>query len=62
MGNCSCCGFQISNSQSVCSMCYGDIDYGYDGYYKQWAEEQMLKQENMEYEEMLSVNDNIESF
>jgi hypothetical protein len=24
-------------------MCYGDIDYGRDGYYRQWVEEQMRK-------------------
>lgn len=21
-----------------CSMCYGDIDHGRDGYYREWAE------------------------
>ncbi len=38
--HCVCCGMPIPEGQRVCSMCYGDIDYGQDGYYRQWAEEQ----------------------
>ena len=32
-------------------MCYGDIDHGRDGYYREWAEEQeRAQQEQDEYE------------
>ena len=41
MNNCTQCGSQIPSPQRVCSMCYGDIDYGKDGYYREWAEKQM---------------------
>lgn len=41
MANCTSCGSWIPDSQGKsCSMCYGDIDHGSDGYYRQWAEEQ----------------------
>ena len=28
------CGRPVPEGQTVCSSCYGDIDYGNDGYYK----------------------------
>ena len=31
MPNCIMCGLPIPEGQKVCSMCYGDIDYGRDG-------------------------------
>ena len=38
---CSSCGNPIPEGQGKsCSMCYGDVDYGRDGYYKNWLEEQ----------------------
>jgi len=40
MANCVQCGSQIPEGQRVCSMCYGDIDYGNDGYYREWAEQE----------------------
>lgn len=40
MNYCSCCGLQIPDNQKVCSMCYGDIAYGNDGYYEEWARQQ----------------------
>lgn len=40
MANCSSCGIEIPDGQSICSMCYGDIDYGNDGYYLRYLEEQ----------------------
>lgn len=41
MAYCTSCGSWIPDGQgSSCSMCYGDIDHGSDGYYRQWAEEQ----------------------
>jgi hypothetical protein len=44
MAYCSSCGSFIPEGQgSCCSMCYGDINYGNDGYYEEWAREQELK-------------------
>lgn len=40
MGNCGSCGSSVPDGQPVCSMCYGDPEYGRDGYYRQWLEEQ----------------------
>ena len=41
MPNCTSCGSPIPEGQGgSCSMCYGDIDYGNDGYYREWAERQ----------------------
>lgn len=46
MPYCSSCGEYIPDGQgSSCSMCYGDISYGSDGYYREWAEEQMMLEE-----------------
>jgi len=28
-------------------MCYGDVSYGRDGYYEEWAREQERKQEEL---------------
>jgi len=35
------CGEPIPDNQgsNTCSMCYGDIDHGKDGYYRRWLEE-----------------------
>lgn len=45
MANCVDCGSWIPNDQGskTCSMCYGDISHGKDGYYALWAEEQRAK-------------------
>jgi len=45
MANCTCCGLPVPDGQKVCSICYGDIDYGRDGYYRQWIEEQERQEE-----------------
>ena len=39
---CVMCGSRIPDNQgsTTCSMCYGDIDHGKDGYYQEWAEQQ----------------------
>lgn len=38
---CSSCGLPIPDGQGrSCSMCYGDIGHGKDGYYQRWADEQ----------------------
>lgn len=42
MANCVMCGSPLPENQGskTCSMCYGDIDHGKDGYYREWAERQ----------------------
>lgn len=35
---CSSCGIEGVNG--ICSMCYGDIDHGSDGLYREWLEEE----------------------
>ena len=41
MPYCSSCGNEIPEGQgSSCSMCYGDMAYGSDGYYEDWARNQ----------------------
>jgi len=42
---CVDCGSPIPDRQRTCSMCYGDIDHGHDGYYHQWAEEQERREQ-----------------
>jgi hypothetical protein len=55
MANCVMCGSWIPDNQGSrsCSMCYGDIDHGKDGYYRaelerQEQEEQRRRQEDDE--------------
>ena len=57
MSNCSCCGSSVPEGQSVCSMCYGDMDYGSDGYYKEWAENQEYNEYNEDDEYILQSSD-----
>jgi len=45
MGACNCCGIEIPDGQRTCSMCYGNISHGTDGYYEQWALEQEMKKQ-----------------
>lgn len=58
MASCVMCGSPIPDNQGSrsCSMCYGDIDHGKDGYYRaelerEWQREQEQRQEEREYEE-----------
>ena len=38
---CSSCGNRIPEGQGKsCSMCYGDVNYGKDGYYRDYLEQQ----------------------
>ena len=54
MVNCVCCGMPVPDGQRVCSMCYGDIDYGRDGYYRQWAEkEEKRMDEKRKFDKMI---------
>jgi len=48
MNHCSMCGNQIPEGQNVCSMCYGDIAYGNDGYYEEWAKSQTQEEQREE--------------
>jgi hypothetical protein len=40
MANCVMCGSTIPDNQGsrTCSMCYGDVDHGRDGYYRDYLE------------------------
>jgi hypothetical protein len=55
MNYCGSCGSPIPNGQKYCSMCVGDIAYGRDGYYKQWALEQLRKQREQEEAEQAQL-------
>jgi hypothetical protein len=43
---CKSCGIQIPDGQNFCSMCYGDVHYGRDGYYEE--ELSQYERENFE--------------
>jgi len=47
MNYCTSCGSPIpeEGQGKSCSMCYGDIAHGKDGYYRQWAEDFEERQE-----------------
>jgi len=46
MPYCTSCGSFIPEGQGKsCSMCYGDIDHGKDGYYRAWMEEQERREQ-----------------
>lgn len=52
MNYCTSCGSPIPDGQgSSCSMCYGDIAYGTDGYYEEWAKEWIRREEEKHMEE-----------
>jgi len=38
MPSCVQCGLSIPEGQHVCSMCYGEPEYGRDGYLRAWLE------------------------
>jgi len=53
---CTSCGSPIPDGQgNSCSMCYGDVDHGSDGYYRTWLEEQSEQEREREQEQ---ENDN----
>ena len=45
MGYCVQCGLPVPDGQNCCSLCYGDPEYGQDGYYRQWLNEQEREQQ-----------------
>ncbi len=49
---CTSCGSPIPRKQGKsCSMCYGDMEYGKDGYYRSHAEqEKQHEKEREDYE------------
>lgn len=49
--HCVQCGSVIPDNQRTCSMCYGDIEHGTDGYYREWAEEQNRQEEEQQEEQ-----------
>lgn len=50
--HCTSCGSPIPEGQGrSCSMCYGDIDYGSDGYYRAYMEAQPQEPEPEPYPE-----------
>ena len=51
MNYCKMCGSPIPDGQNVCSMCYGDVGYGRDGYYEEWARQQQQQEQSPEPEE-----------
>jgi hypothetical protein len=48
MNSCVQCGISIPDGQSSCSMCYGDIGHGSDGYYEDWARREQERQQEEE--------------
>lgn len=53
MKYCVDCGSPIPDNQGskTCSMCYGDIYHGKDGYYYEWAEKEIERQEREKQEQ-----------
>ncbi len=47
---CIMCGSPIPDNQgsNSCSMCYGDIDHGKDGYYRDFMENQQEQEPELE--------------
>ena len=43
--SCVMCGRPVPDGQGSCSMCYGDPEYGQDGYYRAWLEEGWQQEE-----------------
>ena len=57
MSSCMSCGISIPENQQTCSLCYGDIDHGSDGYYRAEVELQMQEEMEREMEYMEQPND-----
>jgi hypothetical protein len=57
MKYCTSCGSPIPEGQgNSCSMCYGDVAHGTDGYYEDWLLERMADEENKQREESAQSN------
>ena len=59
--NCTMCGVSLpdSHKHKTCSMCYGDIDYGTDGLYRNYMERCEREAENETFYEGLNKLDKI---
>ena len=56
MPYCTSCGQSIPEGQGrSCSMCYGDPDYGRDGYYRQFLNDQEEAEAWREHERNLPL-------
>lgn len=53
MASCVMCGSSLPDNQgsSTCSMCYGDIDHGHDGYYQDYIEQQERSRQEQEQQQ-----------
>ena len=53
MANCTSCGSRIPDNQGSksCSMCYGDIDHGKDGYYRDQMEREERQRQEQDRQE-----------
>ena len=61
MPYCTSCGSYIPEGQGKsCSMCYGDIDHGRDGYYREWAEEQMRQDADRQCRDLISEQNDVD--
>lgn len=58
MSTCTSCGATVPDGQNLCSMCYGDPEYGNDGYYKKWLDD-MVMQAAYEEDEYAEYNKNL---
>jgi hypothetical protein len=47
---CVCCGLPLpaNHPHRTCSMCYGDLDYGTDGYYRREMERDERREQERE--------------
>ena len=60
--HCTSCGLPIPEGQlNSCSMCYGDIGYGTDGYYQAWAEDQYRQEAEREQASLELANRELEA-
>lgn len=51
MKYCTSCGNPIPENQgNSCSMCYGDVNFGSDGYYQEFMEEHARQAQEQEWE------------
>jgi hypothetical protein len=67
MPYCTSCGSPIPDGQGKsCSMCYGDIGYGRDYYYRGWADDRIIEKhlknqrDEEEYNRLIENNINNE--
>lgn len=58
MSNCVQCGMTVPDGQRSCSMCYGDIAHGKDGYYRDWAEQRLKEEQEKKERDQQELNSN----